>query len=160
MLLLFKNKVKMYQSLHDTVEKKLSRDYFHENVGRVLFSLIYLAISIALFIYVTIYRVRQHTHWLEVIARICGMQLNFNSILMIVLMLRHTARLIRVSRLLHTLIPLDDTISIHKMVGRWIVVLVFVHALCHTIYFGLAENGKRRKIFKIDQQDTSADPMS
>lgn len=142
MLFFLTNKVKMYQSMHDTVETKLSKDYLHENVGRVLFFFIYLAISIGLFIYVVIYRVHQHIHWLEVIARICGMQLNFNSMLMIVLMLRHTARLIRISRFLHTFIPLDDTISIHKMVGRWIVILVFIHALCHMIYFGLGEHGK------------------
>jgi hypothetical protein len=126
MLLFLRNKVKMYQSLYNGLEKKFSSDYLYENISRVLFLFIYFSVSIALFIYVIIYRVNLHTHWLEVIARICGMQLNFNCMLMITLMLRHTARLIRTSRLLHILIPLDNTILIHKLIGRWIVVLVFI----------------------------------
>ena len=138
MLLLFlRNKVRMYRSLHNDLEKKLSQDYLHENLTRVLFLFIYLAVTIALFIFVIIYRISIDTHWLEVIARICGMQLNFNCMLMIVLMLRHTARIIRTSPILRTFIPVDDTISIHKMVGRWIVVLVVIHALFHMIYFGV-----------------------
>lgn len=155
MLLLFlRNKVRMYRSLHNDLEKKLSEDYLHENLTRVLFLLIYLSVTIALFIFVIIYRVSIGTHWLEVIARICGMQLDFNCMLMIVLMLRQTARFIRTIPILRIFIPVDDTISIHKMIGRWIVVLVFIHALFHMTYFGVKGHGKWKSTFIYHRKST------
>lgn len=142
LLLVLKKIVHMCQSLYDALEDKLSRDYLYDNLSRIIFLFIYLSISIALLIFVIIYRVQQQLHWLEVIARICGMQLNFNCIMMIVLMLRYTMGLIRSNRTLYSLIPIDDAISIHKMIGRWIVVLVLIHSLFHMVYFGLGELGK------------------
>ncbi len=142
LLFVLEKQVRMYQSLYDGLEEKLSRDYLYDCFSRIVFLFIYLSVSIGLVIFVIIYRVKQHLHWLEVVARICGMQLNFNCMMMIVLMLRYTMGLIRSSRTLYSLVPVDDAISIHKMIGRWIVVLVFIHALFHMIYFGVGGLGK------------------
>jgi hypothetical protein len=142
LLFVLEKQVHMYQSLYDGLEEKLSRDYLYDCFSRIVFLFIYLSVSIGLVIFVIIYRVKQHLHWLEVVARICGMQLNFNCMMMIVLMLRYTMGLIRSSRTLYSLVPVDDAISIHKMIGRWIVVLVFIHALFHMIYFGVGRLGK------------------
>lgn len=142
MLLCLQRHLNMYQRLHNTLDTCLSSDYQYENSGRILFFLIYLFVSIVLSISVIIYRVHQRLHWLEVIARICGMQLNFNCMLMIVLMLRYTTTVIRMNRRLRTLIPIDDLSSIHRIIGRWIVVLVFIHALFHMIYFAVEGHGK------------------
>jgi hypothetical protein len=141
-LFVLRNNIRMCQSLYDGLEEKLSRDYLYDNLSRVIFIFIYLSVSIALFIFVIVYRVQQQLNWLEVIARICGMQLNFNCMMMIVLMLRYTMRLIRSNRILYNLVPVDDAISIHKMIGCWIIVLVFIHALFHMIYFGVGSLGK------------------
>jgi hypothetical protein len=146
--------VNMFQNLYNSVEEKLSTDYLYGNFSRALFFVIYLTVVIALTVYVIFYRVQLHTHWLEDIARICGMQLNFNCALMIVLMLRHTARLIRTSPRLHAIIPIDDTIVIHANIGRWIVVLAVVHAVCHMIYFGIHGEGKYMPSFDYQQKQT------
>jgi len=142
LLFILEKQVRMCQFLYDGLEKKLSRDYLYDYFSRVVFLFIYLSVSIGLLIFVIIHRVRQHLDWLEVVARICGMQLNFNCMMMLVLMLRYTMGLIRSSRTLYGLVPVDDAISIHKMIGRWIVVLVFIHALFHMIYFGVGNLGK------------------
>ncbi len=142
MLLALRNKIRMYQSLYDGLQQKLSSDYFYDNFSRFISFFIYLSVTITLFIYSVVCQVRDHTHSLEIVAHICGLQLNFNCMLMIVLMLRYTGGLIRSSRILHKLVPVDDAISIHKIIGRWIVMLVFIHALFHMIYFGVAETSK------------------
>ena len=118
------------KTLLSIIEEKFSRD----NLSRIIFLLIYLSVSIGLVIFVIIYRVDQGLHWLEIVARICGMQLNFNCMMMIFLMLRYTMGLIRRNRILYSLVPVDDAISIHKMLGRWIVVLVLNHALFHDLF--------------------------
>lgn len=130
------------QRWYDAVDEKLSKDYFYGNFSMFLFLSIYLAVSMGLFLWVIIYRIQKHTYWLAVIARICGMQLNFNCALMLVLMLRNTARVIRSSRRLYALIPVDETVTIHARIGRWIAVLAFVHTLCHLINAGVNGNGE------------------
>jgi hypothetical protein len=146
-LKVLRSQVNMYQRLYNGVEERFTRDYLFGNFSRVLFFCLYLAVSIGLLIFVIVYWVLQDLHWLQVIARICGMQLNFNCALMLVLMLRNTARLIRMSRRLHTIIPVDDTITIHANIGRWIAVLTFIHAVCHMIYFGIHGDGKYTPTF-------------
>jgi hypothetical protein len=132
----------MSQSLYKGVEEKLSLDYLYGNFSRVRFLCIYLAASIALFIFVLVEQIEGHLNWLQVIARICGMQLNLNSTLMLVLMLRHIARLIRSSRFLYAIVLVDDAVAIHAVIGRWIAVLSFIHAICHMIYYSINRHGR------------------
>jgi hypothetical protein len=92
--------------------------------------------------FVLIEQIEGHLSWLGIIARICGMQLNLNCTLMLVLMLRHMATLIRSSRCLQAIIPVDDAVTIHAAIGRWIAVLVVIHGACHMIHYGVDANGK------------------
>lgn len=120
--------VNMYQSLYDGAEEKLSRDYLYGYFSRVRFPFIYLTVAISLFIYVLIYRIERHTNWLQIIARICGMQLNFNCVLMMSLICRNTTRLIRINRHLHAIVPIDNTVAIHTV--------------CLMCYDSMNKNGK------------------
>jgi hypothetical protein len=84
--------------------------------------------------FVLIEQIEGHLSWLGIIALICT--------LMLVLMLRHMATLIRSSRCLHAIIPVDDAVTIHVAIGRWIAVLVVIHGACHMIHYGVDANGK------------------
>ncbi|CAF4720726.1 unnamed protein product [Rotaria socialis] len=117
-------------------KNKLSIHYITDNLSRIMMLILYILINISLLIYVTIYRVTTtKSHGLVVVARICGMLLNFNCAFIIVLMLRQTILLIRSNRALRKLIPVDDHIDFHGVVGRVIIALVFSTCYCtHSIY--------------------------
>jgi hypothetical protein len=64
------------------------------------------------------------------------MLLNFNCAFIIVLMLKQTILLIRTNELLRKLIPVDDHIDFHRVVGRVITGLAILHAVAHMANFG------------------------
>jgi hypothetical protein len=64
------------------------------------------------------------------------MLLNFNGALIIVLMLKRTILLLRTSILLRKLIPVDDHIDFHRVVGRVIAGLAIFHTIAHMANFG------------------------
>ncbi|XP_065834073.1 NADPH oxidase 5-like isoform X2 [Oscarella lobularis] len=70
------------------------------------------------------------------IARGCGMCLDFNSVLMIVLMLRKFLTWLRGTRLAPYL-PLDQHIEFHKAVGILIAIYSIGHCLAHFINIGI-----------------------
>ena len=73
---------------------------------------------------------------LVVFARIGGMLLNFNCALVIVLMLKRTILLIRTNTFMRKLLPVDDHIDFHRVVGRVIAGLAILHAIAHMANFG------------------------
>ncbi|CAF1196565.1 unnamed protein product [Adineta ricciae] len=88
-------------------------------------------------IYVIIYRITvTRSHAFVVVARIGGMLLNFNCALVITLMLKQTILIIRTNSFLRKIIPVDDHIDFHKIVGRFIAVLSIVHTIAHMANFG------------------------
>ena len=102
--------------------------YFQNNVSSTVFAIIYILINIGLF---TLSAVRYRTYnWCLIIARGCGMCLNFNSAFMVVPMLRYTLTWVRTTQMASVL-PLDYTVYIHKVVGIVIVVHGSVHTLAH-----------------------------
>ena len=60
------------------------------------------------------------------------MTLNFNSVFVLVLMLRYCLTWLRSTRFGHYL-PLDQSILFHKMVGIFIFVESAVHSLAHLV---------------------------
>ncbi|CAF4424295.1 unnamed protein product, partial [Rotaria magnacalcarata] len=117
-------------------KNKLSIDYLKDNLARIVMLIIYLLINLGLLLFVAIYRgdIQNH-HVLIVFARICGMLLNFNCAFVIVLMLKKTILLIRTNTVLRKLIPVDDHIDFHKVVGRAIAVLAIIHTIAHIANF-------------------------
>jgi hypothetical protein len=98
--------------------------------------MLYLLVHLALAIYVIIYRATvTRSHVLVIFARIGGMLLNFNCAFIIALMLRQTILVIRTNRFLRKLIPVDDHIDFHKVVGRVIAGLAILHSLAHMSNF-------------------------
>ncbi|MCA9710037.1 MAG: ferric reductase-like transmembrane domain-containing protein, partial [Myxococcales bacterium] len=66
------------------------------------------------------------------IARGCGACLNFNGALLLVPMLRYTLRWVR-QRRLGRLLPIDESIEIHRLVGEVTFGLAIVHTLAHVL---------------------------
>jgi hypothetical protein len=80
------------------------------------------------------------------------MLLNFNCALVIVLMLKRTILLIRTNKFLRKLIPVDDHIDFHKIVGRVIAGLAILHTIAHMANFGRLDGMKNflNDCFSID----------
>ena len=64
------------------------------------------------------------------IARGCGACLNFNAALIVIPMLRHTLTWVRRSAF-GGVMPVDDAVAIHGLIGELVVLLGVVHAVAH-----------------------------
>lgn len=64
-----------------------------------------------------------------------GRTLLFNSVLVLVLVLRYSITMLR-DLGLASLLPLDQNIYFHKLTGRLIFVAAWLHAIAHLINFG------------------------
>ncbi|XP_041356089.1 NADPH oxidase 5-like isoform X2 [Gigantopelta aegis] len=109
-------------------KKYLSKSFLLNNLSMVVVVLVYVSVNIALFVVGSwIYR----THnWYLVTARGCGMCLNFNCCLVLLLMMRLTLTFLRTTFLAHVL-PLDENIQLHKWVGVAILLFAAGHSLAH-----------------------------
>jgi predicted ferric reductase/Ca2+-binding EF-hand superfamily protein len=74
----------------------------------------------------------QGAHPLVQLARGCGACLNFNGALVLVPMLRHTMGWVRRRRWGY-LLPVDDSIDIHRMVGEVMFGLALLHTAAHVL---------------------------
>ncbi|CAF1133458.1 unnamed protein product [Adineta steineri] len=125
------------QKIYEQQKNKLTIDYIKDNLSRIILLIIYILINLALLLYVVIYRSTvTKSNILVVFARIGGMLLNFNCAFIIVLMLKQTILLIRTNTFLRKLIPVDDHIDFHKVVGRVITGLAILHTIAHMANFG------------------------
>ncbi|CAF0883282.1 unnamed protein product [Adineta ricciae] len=111
--------------------------YIKNNSNRLAFLAIYILIQIALIIYVCIYRtvIIQNTSVWRVIARVGGMLVNFNFVVAVILMLKQLMTFIRKIDFLRSIVPVDDHIDAHRLVGGMMFVSSMVHAFGHTVHF-------------------------
>lgn len=95
-----------------------------------VFLTVYAAVNVLLF-GEALWRYRMQGAGLLVqVARGCGACLNFNGALILVPMLRYTLSWVR-RRRLGRLLPVDDSIEIHRIVGEVLFALAVVHTLAH-----------------------------
>jgi hypothetical protein len=100
--------------------------------------ILYILVNIGLTLYVIIYRsITNKDGVFLVFARVGGILLNFNSVLIVVLMLKQTILYIRSNRVLRRCIPVDEHIDFHKFVGRFMTALAILHTIAHIINFAL-----------------------
>ncbi len=112
-----------------------SRSYIMNNIRKVVFLLVYLLINVGLGA-MQIWKYRDWNYSM-IIARICGMCLNFNCTFIVVLIMRYCLSWLRATPAAYFL-PLDQSIFFHKMVGIVIFVQSVVHTLGHLGYIGRA----------------------
>ncbi|XP_048749074.2 NADPH oxidase 5-like isoform X2 [Ostrea edulis] len=102
--------------------------YIRNNLRKVIFLVLYILINAALTAY-TVYKYRESNAFV-IVARIGGMNLNFNCMFILVLMLRKCLTYLRATPLANVL-PLDQNIQFHKMVGGMIAFFGIIHTLAH-----------------------------
>ncbi|XP_076847030.1 NADPH oxidase 5 [Brachyhypopomus gauderio] len=123
----------------DVEEKKrhtpryLTRAYWQNNSRKLLFLCFYCLINVLLFI------LAMHQHapgglWL-MLAKGCGTCLDLNCTFIMVLMLRRCLTWLRATWVVRVL-PLDQNILLHHIVGYAILVFTIGHTMAHVMNFG------------------------
>eukprot|EP00105_Crassostrea_gigas_P046632 XP_019930780.1 PREDICTED: NADPH oxidase 5 [Crassostrea gigas] len=120
---------------------KLTWTYFRNNLRKIVFILLFAAIQLIITIY-TIMAVLEKSSSdpaytaIRIFASVGGMLLNFNCMFVLVLVLRKCHSLLR-STPLAAILPLDQHITFHKMVGAAIGVSAVIHVgghIAHAVY--------------------------
>ena len=138
-------KKKLIEKLNDKIPKFLSKQYFLNNLPFVAFLAFILLINAILFVqravyfkdFTTLSGLTPNPFYL--LSRACGRALLFNSVLILVLVLRYSITMLR-DLGLASVLPLDNNIYFHKLVGRIIFVQAWIHTLMHLLNFGVAHS--------------------
>lgn len=112
----------------DGFSRYFTKRYILNNVRKVLFFLWYVLANIGFGIYAG-WNYRTSNGFI-IAARICGMNLNFNCMFILVLMLRKSLTYLRMTKI-GNLLPIDQHILFHKMVGIMIAFYSAVHTIAH-----------------------------
>ncbi|KAG9280797.1 NADPH oxidase 5 [Astyanax mexicanus] len=110
----------------------LTRTYWHNNSRKLLFLCLYSVLNLLLFIM----NMMQYAYggpWL-MLAKGCGICLNLNCTFIMVLMLRRCLTWLRATWIVRIL-PLDQNILLHQMVGYAIVIFTVAHTMAHVMNF-------------------------
>uniref|UniRef100_H2MGC7 NADPH oxidase 5 n=1 Tax=Oryzias latipes TaxID=8090 RepID=H2MGC7_ORYLA len=119
------------QNKHQT-PRYLTRAYWQNNSRKLLFLFGYGVLNLLLFV-VAMLRHSDGGVWLMV-ARGCGQCLNFNCTFIVVLMLRRCLTWLRATWVVRVL-PLDQNILLHQIVGYAIFCFSLGHAIAHVVNF-------------------------
>jgi len=133
----------LLEKLSDRLPQRyLSKDYWVNNKSFHFFIFVVLLINTILFIHRAFYF--RHFSMLSgftpnpfyLLSRACGRTLLFNSVLILFLVLRNTITLLRKFGLA-TILPLDNNIYLHKLVGIMIFLQASLHSIMHLCNFAV-----------------------
>jgi predicted ferric reductase len=127
------------RTLSSYIPHQLTWKYIRNNLRLVFTLIIFLFINTGLFVYNALsYR---DLGVAIMIARGCGMCLNFNSTFILVLVLRKCLTWLRGTPMGPNL-PLDHNIELHKLIGVLIAVFGAVHTIAHCVNLGIITNSQ------------------
>nr|XP_034987607.1 NADPH oxidase 5 [Zootoca vivipara] len=106
--------------------------YWHNNRSKLLFLGSYLCVNILLFTFAALKHVDSGP-WI-MLAKGCGQCLNFNCAFIVVLMLRRCLTWLRATWLAR-LLPLDQNVILHQLMGYAVAVLTAIHTGAHVANF-------------------------
>ena len=115
---------------------------FRNNFSFVVAIFIYWLVQIWLVVFQYINYIDETSKLIK-LARCCGILLNFNSSLIILLVLRKLTTLLRNNYSTRLLLPLDDFIDYHKSIGIILMLLSLIHTLAHCL--NLCKNKLKEK---------------
>ena len=121
------------RTLASFIPKWCTWKYLRNNIRSLVYVFLFFFINIALFLVGAI--LYRESGVAVAIARGCGQCLNFNPVLVIILMMRRGLTLLRSARFANFL-PLDQHIELHKLTGYTIVFFATLHTIAHLINFG------------------------
>ncbi|KAJ8311445.1 hypothetical protein KUTeg_010800 [Tegillarca granosa] len=110
------------------ISRYCSKNYIKHNLRKVLFLVCYFLMNIGLGVYAAWNY--KNSNGFIIVTRISGMNLNFNCMFVCVLMLRKCLTKLR-ETFVTKILPLDQCILFHKMVGFMIAFWSVVHTLAH-----------------------------
>jgi NADPH oxidase 5 len=116
-------------------EKKMFFNYSFYKNNSAYFITIGLIILIHVFLIILQANLYSNSNAYVIVAKVAGILIDFNSCLIILLVLRRLTTFLRNSYYGRKLIAFDEFINIHKIIGSLIVILGFVHTLFHCINF-------------------------
>jgi len=130
------------QKLEEKLPQNLNMRYFSNNKPFFIFLILIVFINAVLFLQRLVYF--RHFPMLSgftpnpmyLLSRACGRTLLFNSVLVLVLVLRYSITILR-NLGLASILPLDNNIYFHKLVGRIIFAQAWIHTIMHLINFGV-----------------------
>ena len=105
-----------------------SVSFYKNNSSFFISILAYVLLSI-FFILIQLLVLFPNVYWYVAMARACGILINFNSCLIILLVLRRLSTWVRNTVLGPKFAVLDDFLIFHKFIGILILVLSFIHTL-------------------------------
>ncbi|XP_029283925.1 LOW QUALITY PROTEIN: NADPH oxidase 5 [Cottoperca gobio] len=121
----------------------LTRAYWLNNSRKLFFLFLYACVNLLLFITAVLQHSRQGGG-LYMLAKGCGQCLNFNCTFIMVLMLRRFLTWLRATWVVRVL-PLDQNILLHQIVGYVILCFTLVHTTAHFCNFvRLSESSEYR----------------
>ncbi|XP_067236109.1 NADPH oxidase 5 [Chanodichthys erythropterus] len=116
----------------------LTRTYWHNNSRKLFFLCLYALLNVLLFI-IAMLKNAHGGPWFMV-AKGCGQCLNLNCTFVMVLMLRRSLTWLRATWVVRIL-PLDQNILLHQIVGYAILIFSIVHTGAHVLNFArLSQN--------------------
>ncbi|XP_020504539.2 NADPH oxidase 5 [Labrus bergylta] len=110
----------------------LTRAYWQNNSRKLLFLCLYACLNLLLFTFAMLQH-KQGGAW-YMVAKGCGQCLNFNCTFVMVLMLRRCLTWLRATWVVRVL-PLDQNILLHQIVGYAILCFTLVHTVAHIFNF-------------------------
>merc|ERR1719220_585957 len=130
------------KKLEEKLPQNLNMRYFSNNKPFFIFLILILSINVVLFLQRLVYF--RHFPMLSgftpnpmyLLSRACGRTLLFNSVLVLVLVLRYSITILR-NLGPASILPLDNNIYFHKLVGRIIFAQAWIHTIMHLINFGV-----------------------
>ncbi|XP_061077625.1 NADPH oxidase 5 [Conger conger] len=117
----------------------LTPAYWHNNSRKLFFLCAYACLNMLLFTMAALHHARGGP-WF-IVAKGCGQCLNFNCTFVVVLMLRHCLTWLRATWIVRVL-PLDQNILLHQMVGYVIFVFTLGHTAAHVMNFVTLSQGE------------------
>lgn len=114
-----------------TLRNQLNLSFLKNNSS--YFSTIFFIIVIHIFLSILQYFLYSKSNIFIIIARISGILIDFNSCLIIILVLRRFTTFLRNSKIGRKFIEFDEFINMHKFLGSFILFLGIIHALFHCI---------------------------
>jgi len=123
------------ESVISKVPHQFSIPYMRNNLEFISFTILFILVNLGLFVarFYTFWDFKNYDYtrnWWIIWARASGQCLNFTSMFILIVMLRHSITKLREMGLA-VILPLDRHIYFHKITGRLIVVYALIHTVSH-----------------------------
>lgn len=137
------------------LKKYFRLSFWRNNWTIIVAILIFILIHVGLLIYVLV--VRASANSFTKLARVPGMMLNFDSSLILLLVLRRIATYVRNTDIGRKIAVIDEFLSFHKALGYIIVILSLLHSFGHFFNFYYLSRDFKPFILELNSTDNDTD---